>query len=239
MLNLPTSRPYTTVILAMTADGKISDVSRSGVTFGSSVDYKHLEERVAGADGVLMGGTTLRSGETAMRVQAAEWLTARREAGKPPQPVQIVCSASGEIDPDLPFFRQPIPRWLLTTPRGAEFWQTHSGFEQVLTGGTSTDGVDFSMAFGELRGLGIERLAVLGGGTLIASLFDLGLVDELWLTVCAYIFGGSQAPTPVDGLGFARDRAPRLRLLDVERVEDEVFLHYQVRRSPPENLATS
>lgn len=228
MLNLPTVRPHTSVILAMTADGKISDVSRSGVTFGSSVDYQHLEERVAEADGVLMGGTTLRSGETAMRVQSSEWLTARTEAGKTPQPVQIVCSASGEIDPDLRFFRQPIPRWLLTTSKGGQRWQRGSGFERVLTLGTSEEGVDFTAAFRELRGLGIERLAVLGGGTLIASLFELGLVDEMWLTVCAYIFGGSQAPTPVDGLGFTRDRAPRLRLLDVRQVQDEVFLHYQV-----------
>ena len=201
-------RPYTIVILAMTADGKISDVKRSGVTFGSSVDYTHLEQQVAEADGVLMGGGTLRSGETAMRVQTPALLTARQEAGKPPQPIQIVCSASGKIDPELRFFQQPIPRWLLTTPQGAEFWQTHSGFDQVLTGGTSRDGVDFPAAFERLRTLGVERLAVLGGGTLIASLFELGLVDELWLTVCGYIFGGSQAPTPVDGLGFARDRAP-------------------------------
>lgn len=54
------------------------------------------------------------------------------------------------------------------------------------------------------------------------------MVDGLWL-----YFWGSQAPTPVDGLGFARDRAPRLRLLEVNRVEDEVFLHYQVQRDSP------
>lgn len=229
MLTPSLSRPHTTVILAMTADGKISDVGRSGVTFGSSVDYQHLEACVAAADGVLMGGTTLRSGGTAMRLQSPQLLAAREAAGTPPQPVQVVCSASGTFEPTLPFFRQPIPRWLLTTAEGARFWQTHSGFERLLTVESSETGLDLRAGLAQLREFGIERLAVLGGGHLIATLFELGAIDEVWLTVCGYIFGGTAAPTPVDGVGFPRDRAPRLRLLDVKRVEDEVFLHYQVQ----------
>ncbi|KPQ39432.1 MAG: 5-amino-6-(5-phosphoribosylamino)uracil reductase RibD2 [Phormidium sp. OSCR] len=228
MLTSPRSRPYSTVILAMTADGKISDVGRSGVTFGSSVDYQHLEASVAAADAVLMGGTTLRSGGTAMRLQSPQLLAAREAAGTSPQPVQVVCSGSGKFDPALPFFRQPIPRWLLTTTEGAEFWQTQPGFERLLTVNSSETGLDLQAGLAQLEGLGIKRLAVLGGGHLIASLFELGAIDEVWLTVCGYIFGGTEAPTPVDGVGFTRDRAPRLRLLDVKRVEDEVFLHYQV-----------
>lgn len=228
MLTSSLSRPHTTVILAMTADGKISDVGRSGVTFGSPVDYQHLEACVAAADGVLMGGTTLRSGGTAMRLQSPQLLAAREAAGSPPQPVQVVCSGSGRFDPALPFFRQPIPRWLLTTAEGASVWRKQPGFEHLLTVGSSATGLDLRAGLAQLRGLGIERLAVLGGGHLIATLFELGAIDEVWLTVCGYIFGGTEAPTPVDGIGFTRDRAPRLRLLDVKRVEDEVFLHYQV-----------
>jgi len=232
MLTSPRSRPYSTVILAMTADGKISDVGRSGVTFGSSVDYQHLEASVAAADAVLMGGTTLRSGGTAMRLQSPQLLAAREAAGTSPQPVQVVCSESGKFDPALPFFRQPIPRWLLTTTEGAKFWQTQPGFERLLTVNAAVNaaerGLDLQAGLSQLRDLGIERLAVLGGGHLIATLFELGAIDEVRLTVCGYIFGGTAAPTPVDGLGFTRDRAPRLRLLEVKQVEDEVFLHYQV-----------
>ncbi len=233
MSTSPLARPYTTVILAMTADGKISDVGRSGVTFGSSVDYQHLEECVAAADGVLMGGTTLRSGGTAMRLQSPQLLAAREAAGTSPQPVQVACSGSGTFDPALPFFRQPIPRWLLTTTEGANFWQTHSGFDRLLTVDSSETGLDLQAGLSQLRDLGIERLAVLGGGHLIATLFELGAIDEVRLTVCGYIFGGTAAPTPVDGLGFTRDRAPRLRLLEVKQVENEVFLQYQVLREDP------
>jgi riboflavin biosynthesis pyrimidine reductase len=40
-------RPHTTVILAMSADGKIADVRRSPARFGSKTDIAHLEEQIA------------------------------------------------------------------------------------------------------------------------------------------------------------------------------------------------
>lgn len=226
----PAARPYATVVLAMTADGKISDVGRSGQTFGSKSDYRHLEKQVALSDAVLMGAGTLRSGETAMRVMSDEWLKARQADGKPPQPVQLVCTRSGSISPDLTFFRQPIPRWLLTTTAGGQFWRDRPEFDRVLCFDGDDGGVDFVAAFAELHRHGLERLAVLGGGSLIAQLCDRGLLDELRLTVCPLLFGGQDAPTPLDGAGFSRDRAPKLELLSAEEIEQEVFLSYRLLR---------
>lgn len=230
MVESATVRPYATVVLAMTADGKISDAHRCGQTFGSKADYQHLEKQVALSDGVIVGAGTLRSGETAMRVMSEDWLRSRHESGKSPQPVQIVCTRSAQINPEIPFFRQPIPRWLLTTTRGGQNWQNRKGFDRIFCYDDPEGGVDFRTAFAQLKALGIDRLAVLGGGSLIAQLCELDLIDELWLTVCPLLFGGANAPTPLDGIGFTRDRAPKLRLLEAETVGDEVFLHYRVDR---------
>jgi len=73
-------------------------------------------------------------------------------------------------------------------------------------------------------------LAILGGGKLVASVLAAGLVDELWLTVCPLILGGADAPTPVEGKGFLADLAPKLELLAVKQVGQEVFLHYRIDR---------
>jgi 5-amino-6-(5-phosphoribosylamino)uracil reductase len=218
-------RTQTTVVLAMSADGKIADVQRSPARFGSAADQQHLERQVAQADGVLVGAGTLRTYGTTIRVTTPELLGQRRAAGKPSQPVQIVCSGSAHLDPNLRFFRQPVPHWLLTTQAGAQSWQ-QPGFEQIIIAGQ--DRIDWPTALRNLGSLGLERVAVLGGGQLVASLLAAGLVDELWLTVCPLILGGSQSPTPVDGLGFAAQLAPRLHLLSVETQEQEVFLHYRL-----------
>jgi 5-amino-6-(5-phosphoribosylamino)uracil reductase len=46
------------------------------------------------------------------------------------------------------------------------------------------------------------------------------------------ILGGATAPTPVEGSGFLADLAPRLELLSVHTIEQEVFLHYRRQRDP-------
>jgi 5-amino-6-(5-phosphoribosylamino)uracil reductase len=232
MLVLPSSsRPQITVVMAMSVDGKIADRSRAAARFGSRHDRHHLEQQIALADGVLFGATTLRAYGTSLGISSADLLQLRQQQGKPAQPVQVVCSRSGVIDPDLPFFRQPFPHWLLTTTTGAAPWQERNEFDLILTTTSTIGDVDWQHACLQFIELGIERLAVLGGGNLVESLFAQKLVDELWLTVCPLILGGVNAPTPVEGTGFLAEIAPRLELIEVRPISDELFIHY--RAKPP------
>jgi 5-amino-6-(5-phosphoribosylamino)uracil reductase len=228
------NRPYTTVVLAMSADGKISDVQRSPARFTTAADKVHLEQQIADSDGVLFGAGTLRAYGTTLRVSHPSLLYQRSQQKLPPQPIQIVASRTANIDPQLRFFRQPVPRWLLTTVAGAKHWAGCSEFAQILVYEMPDSlGIDWVAALQQMASLGLSRLAVLGGGQLVASLVAADLVDELWLTVCPLILGGATAPTPVEGEGFYPALAPRLELLSVQAIEQEVFLHY--RRQRPED----
>ncbi|MBD2122250.1 RibD family protein [Trichocoleus sp. FACHB-262] len=233
MVDSALARPHTTVVLAMSADGKIADVRRSPARFGSAADKAHLEKQVAQADAVLFGAGTLRAYGTTLRVSHPELLEMRSQQGKPAQPVQIVCSRSGEFDPNLRFFAQPVPRWLLTITLGAKAWQERAEFERILVAEAPEapeQTLDWEQAFQQLATLGIRRLTVLGGGEVVGSLMALDLIDELWLTVCPLILGGAIAPSPVQGLGFSAESAPRLELLSAEANGPEVFLHYRLQR---------
>lgn len=221
-------QPWVVVVLAMSADGKIADRDRSPARFGSERDRAHLETQIAGVDGVLFGAGTLRAYGTTLPVTNPELLQQRRSQGKPEQPVHIVVSRSGELDPNLRFFRQGVPRWLLTSATGAQRWQREAAFEQVIVVPDEADGLNGSIALANLHQMGLKRLAVTGGGELVASLVAIGAIDELWLTVCPLLLGGVTAPTPVGGSGLLAAIAPRLNLLSVEQIEDEVFLHYRV-----------
>ncbi|AFY41896.1 RibD family protein [Nostoc sp. PCC 7107] len=223
-------RPHTTVVLAMSADGKIADFRRSPARFGSGADQSHLEKQIAASDAVLFGAGTLRAYGTTLTVSHPTLLQHRIKEGKTPQPVHIVITQSADFNPEIKFFKQPIPRWLLTTTAGATAWQGRSEFEQILVFETSTGTLDTTAALQYLAYLHITRLVVLGGGQLVASMVHSDLIDELWLTICPLILGGITAPTPVEGQGFLANLAPRLKLLEVEQVEQEVFLHYQVQR---------
>ena len=217
----------------MTADGKIADYQRRAARFGSANDKAHLEEQVSLADGVLFGAGTLRAYGTTMPVSNSKLLQARAERSQSAQPVQIVVSASGNLNPQWRFFQQPIPRWLLTLPDGAKLWQGKSEFEQILVSQQTQPGrglIDWESLFSQLKKLGLNRLAILGGSELFTSLLRLDLIDELWLTICPTIFGGD-APTPVGGRGFTQSQAKKLKLLELKQIEQEVFLHYLVCKS--------
>ncbi|MFB2835797.1 RibD family protein [Floridanema evergladense] len=214
----------------MSADGKIADFQASPARFGSAVDKAHLEKQIALVDGVLFGAETLRTYGTTLMINDPELLKQRELQGKRSQPIHIVCSSSGKIDPQLHFFKQQVPRWLFTTINGSQFWQQKGAFHKVFAIATVEGGINWVAAGEKLTEMGLQKVAVLGGGKLVASLLAADFVDEIWLTVCPLILGGENAPTPVTGAGFLANLAPKLQLLSVERVDQEVFLHYRLQR---------
>jgi 5-amino-6-(5-phosphoribosylamino)uracil reductase len=224
------NRPYTTVVLAMSADGKIADTARSAADFSSRIDRAHLERQVAKADAILFGAGTLRAHGSAMSLRNSELIALRRQEEKPEQPIQIVCTGSGNIAPEIRFFQQKIPRWLLTTQQGGKLWRNQGDkyFEEIIISDPSAEQINWEKALITFKEKGIKNLAILGGGELVADLFQKELLDELWLTVCPILLGGQDAPTPIEGMGLTSEQAQQLKLLSVETIDQEIFLHYEI-----------
>jgi 5-amino-6-(5-phosphoribosylamino)uracil reductase len=215
--------PHATVILATTADGKISDRWQVPARFGSKTDRAHLEQKIAAVDGVLLGRRTLQAYRTSLPIRDRRLLQQRREENKSPQPVHIVCSLSGTLEPQWRFFEQPIPRWLLTSVTGAKSWEGSHYFDRIIAVETHNH---WRSTFQHLYQLGLHRVAILGGGELVAALLAEDLINELWLTICPLLLGGKDAPMIVGGQGFSLRSPKSLRLLSAEAIENEIFLHY-------------
>jgi 5-amino-6-(5-phosphoribosylamino)uracil reductase len=221
---------YSTLVLAMTADGKIATGDRSPAKFSSKADFRHMEEQVAQADAVLIGAGTIRAHGTTMRILDPELIKKRVAQGQSPQPIQIVCSRSGDLDKNLAFFRQAVPRWLLTTSQEID----ESGFDRVLfmpiknshTPVLKSDpSIDWRRTWQELAKAGISRLCILGGAEIATALWEFELIDEFQLTICPLILGGSAALTPCAGTGLKVAQA--LELVEHRVVGSEIFLRYR------------
>ncbi|WOD40946.1 RibD family protein [Nodosilinea sp. E11] len=224
--------PHVTLVLAMSLDGKIADVQRGAARFSSAADLAHLEAQVAAADGVLFGAGTLRAYGTTLSVRQPDLLAERRQRGQADQPWQIVWSPSGHLDPSWRYFRQPVPRGLLTTAAGATDWNPEQ-FQRIWTiPEAKTQPWDWPWILAQFRAAGMGRLALLGGGGLVAELLRCHCIHEIFITVCPLLLGGATAPTPVEGAGFLTAVAPRLQLLSSQTVGGEVFLHYGVLPPP-------
>ena len=98
----------------------------------------------------------------------------------------------------------------------------------IRVGRTTVDLHEFCRMLSD-RGIG--RLLVEGGGEVNMAFWEAGLVDEVYLTLCPVVIGGSTAPTAADGTGFASDRFRKLRLIESRRVGQELFLRYRAVRS--------
>ncbi len=214
-------RPQMTAVLAMTADGKIADVHRHPARFGSAADRAHLERQVAESDAVMLGARTLLAHGSAALVRDPELLKMRQRQGKSPQTLHIICTRGGEIERNIDFFQQPLERWLVTSAAGAIHWQAGQEFMRIWCDDTWPD------LLAKFYALGLRRIGVLGGGSLIAELLAAQVIDDLWLTICPVIFGGATAPTPADGAGFAEPI--NLELLSYESWGQELLLHYQIK----------
>ena len=221
-------RPFVRMMMAMTADGKIATAHREAAHFTSDEDRARLEEQVAWADALLLAAGTLRAYGTSYRVRRPDLAAERKAAHRPEQPLNVVVTRSLDIPIDLPFFtRQQVPRLVATTDAQRPAAEAaFAGLAEVVAFGE--DRVDPSRLLDALFDRGIHRLLALGGGDLNFQLASAGLVDEIYLTLAPLLFGGSDAPTILDGAGFALHEARRLALRSCEAVGGEVFLVYGV-----------
>lgn len=219
----------TTAILAMSVDGKIASNSTKAARFTSKADLTHLESQMALNDVIIFGAATLRAYQTTLSISNPQLLEARLKRKQTIQPLQIVCSSSGKLDINWRFFSQPIPKGLLTTQKGAQFWLNlkSNPFEKIIISENQDNfQINWQNTFEQLSKFGYQKIAILGGGKLVASLLAENLIQELWLTISATIIGGKNAPTLVEGEGLFPFK--KLQLLEVKTIEDEIFLHYLI-----------
>jgi 2,5-diamino-6-(ribosylamino)-4(3H)-pyrimidinone 5'-phosphate reductase len=224
-------RPFVQINVAMTADGKIDTVARKGATISSAADRARVDALRAESDAVMVGGKTLLAEDPDLTVRSVELRQARLARGAAENPAQVAVVTLAEIRPDGQFMtRGPARRIIYTTARTAaeQIARLEAAGAEVFTLGEAR--VDMARALASLQALGVQRLMVEGGGTLIAELLRLDLADELTLYLAPRIFGGASAPTLADGPGFALADAPRLELVSHLGLgaDGGLLLHYRV-----------
>lgn len=223
-------KPYVIINAAMSVDGKLDSIERRGAALSSAQDRRRVLELRAEVDAVLVGGKTLLRESPRLTVKLPELSQQRLVRGLPENPAKVGIVTRAELDPRGDFVTAgPARRILFTTsqtpPDQLELLNS-LGVEVFVQDGQR---VDVAQALEMLAGLGLRRLMLEGGGTLIAEFIRLGLADELRVYLAPKIFGGVTAPTLVDGAGWLASAARPLRLIEA-RVLDEtggLLIHYE------------
>lgn len=224
-------RPRVIANFAMTADGKVTTRNRTPANFTSPRDKRHLLEVRARADAILVGRNTVATDTMSMRIPDRDLRAKRRAGGLPAEPLRVIVSASGKLDPAGKVFQSPGARRIVFSTFHMPDATRGALVSRCDLHLLDADEIPLEDVLAALRGIyDVRTLVCEGGPTLFRQLVELDAVDELHLTVAPRIFGGADAPT-LTGINpnFLRT-IHRFRLESSRTHEDECFLRYRAVR---------
>ena len=222
-------RPFVTANFAITWDGRVTTRKHTPADFSSKRDKRRLTEIRATADAVLVGASTVAADKMTMGISDEALRAARAKRQQPPHPLRVIVSNSGRIAPDLRVFTKDFsPIVVFSTTRMTAPTRTALAAKAELWLHESPT-VNLPAMLATLRcDYGVKRVVCEGGPRLLRALLTAQLVDEIHLTLCPRLFGGTAAPTLT---GFADDFFPksaRCTLREMQVIGGECFLRYRV-----------
>lgn len=206
---------------AISLDGRINTRDDLPPALGSPTDLQRMRQVRAQADAVLVGGATFRHWPIAS-LPDPEALVGRS------QPYwNVVVTRSCQIQPRDSFLAERRVRPLFLTVAGHQP-PPFSVETEVYPGAD----IPVPWILETLARRGIQTLLIEAGGDLLFQFLAADAIDEMYVTLCPLVIGGQQTASLADGPGFTLQQMRRLRLNQVERVGDELYLHYLVSRNP-------
>jgi riboflavin-specific deaminase-like protein len=172
----------------------------------------------------------LKKDNVRLGVPKGELRDQRLSRNATPSPLRVIVSNEGRIDPSLKIFTSDIaPILIFSTTRMPRATQKLLREKATLHLSDSRE-VDLAWMLQQLRSeYKVRRLACEGGAALFRSMLELGLVDQLNLTIAPFIFGGAEAPTLTGTSKQFLPKSIRCSLTDMKVVDDECFLTYRIR----------
>ena len=193
-----TGLPFVIAKFAMSLDGKIATRTGDSKWVTGPEARGLVQEMRREHDGILVGVNTVLADDPA--------LTARDETGHPleRQPVRAVLDSRCRTPVQSQLLRQPGRTIVYATGAASpgDMRRLESaGAEVVCVSATDSGQVGAPDVLAHLGAEGVVSLIVEGGGAVLGSFFDAGLVDKVRAFIAPVIIGGADASSPVGGLG--------------------------------------
>jgi riboflavin biosynthesis pyrimidine reductase len=237
-------RPYVIGNFVTTLDG-VASLSAPGMEGGGPISGSNPHDRMvmgllrSVADAVIVGAGTLRSvprhvwtADYIFPALAGSYRALRAAIGKSDPPLNVIITARGEIDPDLPVFRSgEVKTLVVTTPRGARSIRALAlsgtvGIEVVKSSG----GIGARAILSAIGRVHTGKIFLVEGGPqLMGEFFAEKCLDELFLTLAPQIAGRDgtvERPGFVAGKRFAPERPLWGTLAGAKRAGNHLFLRY-------------
>jgi diaminohydroxyphosphoribosylaminopyrimidine deaminase/5-amino-6-(5-phosphoribosylamino)uracil reductase len=218
-------RPWMIAKWAMSLDGRVATAAGESRWISSEPSRAIVHELRGRMDGILCGiGTVL----------ADDPLLTARPAG-PRQPLRIVLDTAARLPiesrlvqtaREIPVLvaagpHAPPDRLLALAAAGCDVWQAAAADPR--------DRLHELLA--ELGSRQLTNVLVEGGPTVLGSLADASLIDEVWAFIAPTLIGGAASPSPIAGTGIATlASAAAIEIEHTEHPGGDLFIRGVVRR---------
>lgn len=208
--SLDAKRPFVVAKFATSLDGKIATASGDSkwITGESARDRAHDLRREV--DAIIVGADTVIADDPA--------LTARIGLQETRCPLRIVLDSTARTFPGAKVYDRAGKGAMLVTTKAAPesrlaAFREHGVEILTLDTGRNTR-PDLEVLLKDLGARGLMGVMIEGGGAVLGSFFDEGLVDEVWAFIAPVIIGGA-GQSPVAGVGIS-SIADAFRLEDID-----------------------
>ncbi len=215
---IKTGRPYVTLKLGMSADGKIADRRRRSRWITGSKSRQEVQALRRSVDAVMVGAGTVVADNPSLLPRPAR---GRR-------PFRVIMDARGMIPAGARVLTDAArAQTIMATTkhcslRRRQAWLAGGAQVWILPG---TPGrVSLSALMRRLGRLGCLHVLCEGGGDLAAALIRARLVDIFVFYVAPCLVGGQDAVGAVGGRGWPLPQAPKLVFTECRRVGQDIVI---------------
>lgn len=199
--------------LGQSLDGRIATESGASHFVTGPRDIERLHRLRALVDAVVVGASTVAQDDPRLTVRLVEG----------PSPVRVVLDPSWRLDGGRRVFTETGAQTLVVVrDDGGGRPPGDSSREELRVPWSEEQGFDLSVLLSRLRGLGLRRVLVEGGGVTVSRFLQRGLLDRLHLTVAPMLIGSGRPSITLDSI-VSLDQALRPECRRFTLGEDVLF----------------
>lgn len=221
-----TGRPYVTLKLALTLDGKIADVGRRSRWITGAASRRAVQELRRQADVILVGAGTVAADDPSLLPKPSQgrkpWRVIVDARGRVAASARVLADKAAAQTVMATTRQCPRRRW--------QKWQRHGARVWILP--AAGRGVSLPALMRKLGRLGMLQVLCEGGSELAAALIRNRLVDDYIFFIAPRVLGGPGPVPAVGGRGWPLAAAPKLIFTECRKLGQDILIRAKPRQTP-------
>jgi len=212
-------KPFVLLNSAMTVDGKIA-TNNSSMKISGKDDLIRVHKLRKKYDAIMVGINTVIIDNPKLTIH-------KIEASLEDNPIRIIIDSKARTPIDSLVLNNDAKTIIITSEKAPQekIAKLNKKCDILVCGHQQ---VNLKEAMNKLYDKGIKSILLEGGSTLNFSMFKEGLIDEVSICIGSKILGGTSSKTFVDGEGFEPENCINLELKNIEKIDNDVVLSYNV-----------